>query len=144
MTSPCEPSIIDKLHQLYSLMTARFGDCTGVSPSRFRLLQQLYYNDEISQTALQKELQIDSAAITRHLKQLEAEGMITRRPNPSDNRITLVQLTETGKDHITAYREEKTRFVEQMLEGFSDREREQLAQMIERMQTNLTDSKGDK
>lgn len=143
MTYSCEPSIIDKLHQLYSHMTTRFGHCTGISPSRFRLLQQLYHNDEISQAALQKELQIDSAAITRHLKQMDSEGIITRRANPTDNRITLVRLTDTGRSQISAYREEKTRFVAQMLQGFSLEEQDQLSSMIERMQDNLTHLKGD-
>lgn len=139
MTNPCEPSIIDKLHQLYSQMIAAFGHCTGVSPSRFRLLQQLYHHDEISQTALQKELQIDGAAITRQLKQLETEGVITRRVNPGDNRITLVRLSDSGRQNIVAYREEKARFLDRMLRDFSPEEQEQLANMIERLQANINE-----
>ena len=143
MICPDDPSIIDKLHYLYSEMTARFGDCTGVSPSRYRLLQQLYYNEEISQTALQKELQIDSAAVTRHLKQLEAENAVIRRTNPSDNRVTLVRLTESGRQNIAAYREEKTKFLERLLRGISPEEQQQLNRLIEQMQANICESKGD-
>jgi DNA-binding MarR family transcriptional regulator len=132
-----EASIVDKIHLFYSQMITQFGQCTGVSPSRFRLLQQLFHNDEISQTALQKELQIDSAAITRHLKQLEAENMITRRMNPQDNRITLVRLTDFGRQEIMAYREEKARFIAQMLQDFSEEEQQLLSSMIERMQANI-------
>jgi DNA-binding MarR family transcriptional regulator len=32
--------------------------------------------------------------VTRLVKQLEARGLITRRPDPADNRFTLVRLTE--------------------------------------------------
>lgn len=142
MTCLGERSILDQLHQLYSQMTSKFGHCTGVSPSRLRLLQQLYHHDEISQTALQKELQIDSAAITRQLKLLEAEGVITRRTNPDDNRITLVQLTESGRSNIVAYLEEKVRFLDSMLQDFSEEEQKQLAGMIERLQANIQGHKG--
>ena len=144
MTCFGEPSILDQLHHLYSQMTAAIGHCTGVSPSRLRLLQQLYHHDEISQTALQKELQIDSAAITRQLKQLEAEGIITRRMNPSDNRITLVQLSELGRRRIVSYLEEKVRFLDNMLLDFSQEEQQLLAGMIARLQANIQSYKGEK
>ncbi|MFB5761351.1 MarR family winged helix-turn-helix transcriptional regulator [Paenibacillus medicaginis] len=136
--------MIDSLQNLYIQVNAKFGHCTGVSPSRFRLLQQLYYNDEISQTGLQKELQIDSAAVTRHLKQLEADRIVERRMNPNDNRVTLVRLTEHGRQEILAYREEKVRFMTQLLQGFSKEEQELFSGMIQRMQTNIQDYKGEK
>lgn len=143
MTCFGEPSILDQLHHLYSQMNTAMGHCTGVSPSRLRLLQQLYHHDEISQTALQKELQIDSAAITRQLKQLEAEGIITRRTNPGDNRITLVQLSELGRKRIIHHLEEKVRFLDHMLQSFSQEEQQQLAGMIARLQANIHTYKGE-
>ncbi len=143
MTCSGEPSILDQLHHLYSQMNTAMGHCTGVSPSRLRLLQQLYHHDEISQTALQKELQIDSAAITRQLKQLEAEGIIMRRTNPEDNRITLVQLSGVGRKRIIYHLEEKVRFLDHMLQGFSQEEQQQLAGMIARLQANIHTYKGE-
>ena len=79
--------------------------CTGMSQSRLDILQ-LFEVGEISQKALQQEVNIDNAAITRHLKQ-EANEMIVRRKNPDDNRITLVSLTEEGRNKIQAFQEEK-------------------------------------
>lgn len=137
LTDSKETSIIDKLQNLYLLLSAQFGNCTGVSPSRFRLLQQLYHADEFSQAALQKELQIDSAAITRHLKQLEADGIVARRMNPSDNRVTLVRLTDHGRKEIVLYRKEMERFLAQMLQDFSMEEQQQLSRMLARMQSNI-------
>lgn len=143
MTCFGEPSILDQLHHLYSQMNTAMGHCTGVSPSRLRLLQQLYHHEEISQTALQKELQIDSAAITRQLKQLEAEGIITRRTNPEDNRITLVQLSGLGRKRIVHHLEEKARFLKHILQDFTPEEQQQLAGMLTRLQANITIYKGE-
>lgn len=99
MTSSCskEAIILYKLHFLNKEVSSKFEGCTGMSQSRLELILQLYEVGEISQKALQQEVNIDNAAITRHLKQLEANGMITRRKNPEDNRITLVSLTEEGE-----------------------------------------------
>lgn len=144
MTSAEENCIIDSLQNLYFLINSKFGSCAGVSPSRLRLLQELYSADEISQTALQKELQIDSAAITRHLKQLEADGVVTRRMNPDDNRVTLVQLTDHGRQQIVTYQEEKILFTAHMLQGFSEEKQQQLSSMIHRLHTNIQDYEGVK
>lgn len=42
-------------------ISSKFESCTGISQSRHDILYQLYKVDEISQTALQKEVNIDSA-----------------------------------------------------------------------------------
>ncbi len=77
-----------------------------MSQSRLELILQLFEVGEISQKALQQEVNIDNAAITRHLKQLEANEMIVRRKNPDDNK-SLVSLTEEGRNKIQAFQEKK-------------------------------------
>ncbi|PDY45836.1 MarR family winged helix-turn-helix transcriptional regulator [Bacillus pseudomycoides] len=141
MTNSCskEAIILYKLHFLNKEVSSKFEGCTGISQSRLELLHQLYQVEELSQKALQKEVNIDNAAITRHLKQLEANGMITRRKNPDDNRITLVRLTKDGRDKIHAFQEEKERFAASTLKDFSEEERDNLLNMLNRMQKNINE-----
>jgi DNA-binding MarR family transcriptional regulator len=68
--------------------------CMGVSLVEFLFFSQLLPAKELSQAELQKRLGVDGAVVTRLVKQLEARGLITRRPDPADNRFTLVRLTE--------------------------------------------------
>ncbi|MFP3359904.1 MarR family transcriptional regulator, partial [Planococcus sp. SIMBA_143] len=89
-----EGKILYQLNNIYKQMSPKFERCTGISQSRLEILHKLFEVEEISQTALQKEVNIDSAAVTRHLKQLEVKEMVTRRKNPDDNRFTFVRLTE--------------------------------------------------
>ncbi|WP_229675669.1 MarR family transcriptional regulator [Saccharibacillus kuerlensis] len=117
-------------------METAFSGCAGISASRFRLLQELFTAEEIGQTALQKLLGIDGAAVTRHLKQLETQGFVARRSSPEDNRITLVRLTEIGRAHIDGYVREKSRLIEGLLHGFDVEERRVLASMLDRMHRN--------
>lgn len=135
MCSSLESVILYKLHFLSKEINSKFSECTGISQSRFELLHHLYRTeDEVSQQELQKELNIDNAAITRHLKQLESSGMITRRRKESDNRVTLVRLTEQSRQKIGTFEEEKQRLVATMLKDFSRDERELLLDLLNRIQ----------
>lgn len=131
-----ETSIVERLQLLNNRIGTAFSGCAGISATRFRLLQELFAAEEIGQTALQKSLGIDGAAVTRHLKQLESKDFVSRRSSPDDNRVTLVHLTERGRQHIDDFVQEKSRLIEGLFEGFDAEERKTLASMLERMQSN--------
>ncbi|SFD45853.1 transcriptional regulator, MarR family [Bacillus sp. OV194] len=130
------------LRELHNQISPKFERCTGISQSRLELLHHLYEVEEISQTTLQKEVNIDSAAVTRHLKQLELSGMVARRKNPKDNRVTLVSLTDQGRNEIIAYRKERDQFVSNLLKDFKEEELPVLLDMLKRMQHNADQIEG--
>jgi len=140
---PCSFSKQEQvLHQFKGLtnqISPKFERCTGISASRYELLSQLYKVEEINQSTLQKLVNIDSAAVTRHLKQLEASGMVTKRRNPEDNRVIFVSLTDEGRERIIEYRKENMGFVKQMLHDFTAEEVDALSDMLRRMQDNIVD-----
>ena len=131
-----ETSILERLQLLNNRIGTAFSGCAGISATRFRLLQELFATEEVGQTALQKSLGIDGAAVTRHLKQLEAKDFVSRRNCPDDNRVTLVHLTERGREHIDEFVQEKSRLIEDLFDGFDAEERKALANMLERMHRN--------
>ncbi|MBF0706270.1 MarR family transcriptional regulator [Alkalihalobacillus hwajinpoensis] len=132
-----EGEILYQLNDIYKQMSPKFERCTGISQSRLELLHKLFEVDEISQTALQKEVNIDSAAVTRHLKQLEVKKMVARRKNPDDNRFTFVRLTEEGRDRIASFRKEKEQFIQKVLKDFTEQEQSELSNMLNRIQSNI-------
>jgi len=134
-----QEQILHLLKGLNNQISPKFERCTGISASRYELLYQLYEAEEINQSTLQKAVNIDSGAITRHLKQLEANGMVTRRRNPTDNREIFVRLTDEGRKQIVGYKKEKLLFVNQMLHDFNAEELEVLSNMLHRMQNNIID-----
>lgn len=140
-TMPIDHQIFELLQALHKGIGPKFERCAGITPTRFRLLQELYQAEAagISQISLQKLLAIDAAAVTRHLKGLEESGMITRRKHPDDNRVTLVSLTLQGREHINDYRENKFQFISDILNGFDEQERAVLADMLNRLQHNINE-----
>ncbi|MEC1754640.1 MarR family winged helix-turn-helix transcriptional regulator [Bacillus mojavensis] len=132
-----EAEILYQLQSVNKVIGVKFEACTGISQSRLELLTLLYHADEISQSDLQKKVNIDSAAVTRHLKQLEAKGMVSRRRKPEDNRITLVRLTDQGRKRIESSKKEKERFMKEMLANVSVEERRVLINVLGRMRNNI-------
>ena len=60
---------------------------------------------------------MDPGALTRQMKALEAEGLITRHNVPEDNRLTTVALTPAGKKAIVATQPLRKAFSRKALKG---------------------------
>ncbi|ODG93221.1 MULTISPECIES: MarR family transcriptional regulator [Bacillaceae] len=144
MPNTKETKVLSLLKELKVQIEITFEKCMGISQSRLEILNQLFEYGEISQSQLQKTLKIDSAAITRHLKQLELNGKITRRKCETDNRITLVRLTQMGQDQMSSLWKEKVEFVENMLIGFSEKEIDLTLEYLNRIQINMNRINSDR
>lgn len=121
-------------------IATRFERCAGVSPNRLELLCKLT-GGQISQSDLQKAVSIDPAAVTRHVQQLEAEGILIRTRSESDNRITLVQLTEEGKSKVTLFKAEKDRFLEELQADLTESERRGLIHALQKLNGQIQQMK---
>ncbi|WP_339147137.1 MULTISPECIES: MarR family transcriptional regulator [unclassified Sutcliffiella] len=136
-----EAEILYQLQSVNKVISTKFEVCTGISQTRLELLALLYQFDEISQSDLQKKMNIDGAAITRHVKQLESKGMVSRRRKSVDNRIILVHLTEQGRERIESSKKEKERFIKEMFANISEEKRLVLKDVLLQMQKNIENIK---
>jgi DNA-binding MarR family transcriptional regulator len=128
------------LHQLsYACSEAKqtFAQYIGMSQARWLLLLFLLRRGESSHAALQQHLLLDGATITRLVKQFEAEGMVSRRFDPQDNRYTLVSLTPSGQQIATGISATHSVFQERLLEGITKEEQDVVVRALARIRTNL-------
>jgi len=116
-----------------------YSQYIGMSQARLHLLTFLSRQGEISHAALQQHLLLDGATITRLVKQFEAEGVLSRRLDPQDNRFTLVALTPSGQQIVTGLRETHSAFQTRLLEGISREEQEVVVHALERLRANMHD-----
>ena len=101
------------------------------------ILKQLWENEGCMQTDLVENLHLAPATVTKMLQRMEQAGLVERRPDPVDQRITRVYLSQAGRA-IRADVEQRMRQVgEEMLNGFSPEEQAQLAEYLNRMRGNL-------
>ena len=60
------------------------------------LRQELLPPDQCSPSRLAAKFHVQPSVLTGVVARLEQGGFITRRPNPADSRVTLLQITENG------------------------------------------------
>ena len=84
------------LKSLDRRIAQNFEKKTGISLTRYEMLNTIFERAQLSQIELQQTLKIDQGAITRHLKILEEKNFVVRNRNKQNNREVIVQITETG------------------------------------------------
>ncbi len=109
----------------------------GVSLVELLLFSQLVAAKELSQAELQKRLGVDGATITRLVKQLEADKVITRRPDPTDNRFTLVSLTEQAYKLAEERVARRHKLQTVLMHGIDNTDIEYLKRVLAQMRQNV-------
>lgn len=129
---------------LYQIMTIQkeLGqvfdtEMDGLSLTRFDLLSNLYHIGPLKQRELQQRVDVDHAAVTRHLKQLEADGLIRRDRCLKDNRVIYVELTELGHEQIAHWTEQKKRLSNRLFVNMKVEDQHRLLDHLNTLQTNI-------
>jgi DNA-binding MarR family transcriptional regulator len=132
-----EDTLFRQLASAGSESRQAFDQLIGMSQIRRQLLTLLSEIGEISHAALQQQLTVDGATITRLVKQFESEGVLSRRLDPQDNRYTLVSLTASGHAIVAGLRAAHRAFQTRLLDGISKEEQEVMVRCFEQLRTNI-------
>ena len=76
---------------------------------------------------------VNKSNVTRHLNALEQAGFITRVPSQRDRRLHIVRPTQKALDIYPKVRSVMQNWARLLTEDFSDHEKAQLSQMLERV-----------
>lgn len=138
MLKPEHQYLLPQLTAFHSRAQAAFGKAVGMHLSRFRVLYMLYVMGESAPAALLKRTVMDAAALTRVMKDFEDQGLILRRADPADARSRFAALTPAGTEKVVALLIARDRFVEDALAGLSPEENAALAELMQRVEANLS------
>ena len=126
---------------LQSLVMERLGDwrrkvseATGLPFNRVRALRRLK-NEPRTLVELAQDMGTDAPAATVLINDLEARGLVERRPHPENRRAKLVSLTPAGREVIAAMRKIKDPPPAMLAELPAD-DLAQLRRILERMTGN--------
>jgi MarR family transcriptional regulator for hemolysin len=89
-----------------------------------------------TQRALADALGIEGPTLTHHLNKMETAGLVTRRRDPENRRVQVVELTDAGDATFIRLLTTVTAFDARIREGFSDREIASLERLLGRLRTN--------
>ena len=109
----------------------------GISLTRFQIIKYLYEVDVATPKKIAQILEIDAAAITRHLKKLEEGGYVRKKRNEDNNREVLVEITEFSKSKIDQCVKE-TDIRTLIDEKFTDDDFKQLEILLNEFNNNLS------
>jgi MarR family transcriptional regulator for hemolysin len=85
---------------------------------------------------------IQGATLTHHLNAMEASGLVTRRRDPDNRRVHVVELTADGEALFRRLRGAATGFDRRLRRGLSDAEEETLALLLARLRENVASPRG--
>ena len=108
----------------------------GISLTRFQIIKYLYEVGYSTPKQLSKILEIDAAAITRHLKKLEESGYINKRRNKENNREIYVEITVASKNKIDSCTKD-TDIRNIISENFTDDDLKNLTKLLDKFNKSL-------
>ncbi|HCL09429.1 MAG TPA: MarR family transcriptional regulator [Blautia sp.] len=94
----------------------------GVHPRQIPILAVLYKKDGCSQKELVKELGVKPPTVTVSIQRLEKSGLIIRRQDEKDQRVSRIYLSEEGRAIIKEGMQMAKEGEQQILAGFSESE----------------------
>jgi len=80
---------------------------------------------------------IEGATLTHHLDAMEEGGLVTRRRNPANRRVHLVELTERGEAAFQRMRGAAMEFDRRLRAGIPDAELARLGELLDRLRDNV-------
>lgn len=131
-------SLMYQLKRSDQKITQLFEERLGISLTRYEILSQLLKQAPCTQIALQDSLQIDQAAITRHLRILEQAAYIERKRNPKNQRQVIVYVADKAIQEIQVNpSQEHKKVKQQMQQILSDSEVQNLSILLDKLVTGL-------
>ena len=109
----------------------------GLYQGQPSVLRALWRQDGLMHSELAESLNRSPSTITNMVKRMEKAGFVVRRPDPRDERISRVYLTDTGCRIRTAVEDVWRTFEEQVFVGFSEEELAMLCEFLLRICQNM-------
>ena len=91
-----------------------------------------------SQRELAEAVGIQGATLTHHLDTMESAGLVTRRRDPANRRLHLVELTPAGDALFLRLRDAATAFDRRLRAGLSEGDAGQLEALLTRLRDNVS------
>ena len=104
-----------------------------LSPTAFASLEALYHKGRMLVGELQRKILISSGGITYVIDQLEAKGLVTRRPCEEDRRAIYAELTPAGRKLMDRIFPLHAAAMERAVAGLTRREQEEAIRLLRKL-----------
>ncbi|WNC12442.1 MarR family transcriptional regulator [Brevibacillus brevis] len=108
-----------------------------VHPGQPPLLMRLTRTDGMVQKELARRMNVKPATLTVMINRMEKSGLVTRRPDPHDQRSSRVYLTDKGRIAAGAVKDALELLEGKCFERFTEEEKTMLWDMLTRIHADL-------
>jgi MarR family transcriptional regulator, transcriptional regulator for hemolysin len=117
-----------------------FGEAlaaAGGSEHVWLILLAIKTRESANQRALAAAVGIQGATLTHHLNAMEDAGLVTRRRDPQNRRIHVVELTADGEAAFHRMRAAAVEFDKRLRGDLSDEDLERAAAVLDQLRANV-------
>jgi DNA-binding MarR family transcriptional regulator len=113
---------------------------SGVQLSRpsISIISALHTSGPIRLSLLARITHLEAPLVSRETAALVADGYVSRTPDPTDGRATIVKLTTKGRKAYQKYRDAVDGIVAEAFEGWKGPDLKAFADYLERMAGDVT------
>lgn len=141
MPRPAHPPLGLHLTRVARTVSRAFDEIlaeAGGSLPVWLVLIALKSSPPASQRDLAGKVGIQGATLTHHLDTMESAGLVTRRRDPANRRLHLVELTPAGDALFLRLRDAATAFDQRLRAGLSEGDVGQLEALLTRLRDNVS------
>jgi len=104
---------------------------SGLSPSQGAALAAIHNHGPLTLGALADHERVSPPTITKVVAFLESEGLVVRKADPADGRVSRVTTTPEGKALVAESRRRKTAWLTTQVSGLAPAEQQRLADALD-------------
>ncbi|MFC9692712.1 MarR family winged helix-turn-helix transcriptional regulator [Kribbella sp. NPDC056951] len=112
----------------------------GLRRSDASVLKVLMRDGEQRGGEIAAKLGVDASVVSRQLTTLEADGLVSRRPDPVDARVGLIRVSDDGKARLEALYSAYTKQLRSALADFDDDALSDAANVLQRLARAVTEA----
>lgn len=130
-------SAVNEASYLFGEYVCRELEKIGMRYSYRHILKPLIDNNSLTQLELVKITGLKAPTISITLRNMERDGIVSRKKNETDRRETHVAITDKGKKMYKKVLEVLAKAEQKMLEGLTEKELKALRGTLGKMSGNL-------
>jgi len=104
---------------------------------RVALLTHIDRLAPIRMSELAAQACLDQSTVSRHLRHLEDDDLVTRTPDPDDRRATLLELSPAGREVLESHIRARSQLIASATATWSDEDRAALTRLLSRLADDL-------
>ncbi|GAA1717972.1 hypothetical protein GCM10009745_78470 [Kribbella yunnanensis] len=112
----------------------------GLRRSDASVLKVLMRDGEQRGGEIAAKLGVDASVVSRQLTTLEADGLVSRRPDPVDARVGLIRVSDDGRARLGALYSAYTKQLRSALADFDDDALSDAANVLQRLARAVTEA----